>query len=180
MVLSTGGTIAMQDDATAGGAVPQLGAADIAAALPTSVPALRTEEIVKLPSAHFTLNTLQSIRERVVRALEEPQVPGVVVTHGTDTLEETAYLLDLTVPGAKPVVLTGAMRTASSVGYEGHANLLGAVRVAAAPQSRGLGAVIVMNDEIHAARRATKMHTLSLDTFQSPAWGPIGRIEGGA
>jgi L-asparaginase len=72
------------------------------------------------------------------------------------------------------------MRTASDVGYEGHANLLAAVRVAAAPQSRGLGAVIVMDDEIHAARRVTKMHTLSPATFQSPAWGPIGRVEGDA
>jgi L-asparaginase len=180
VVLSTGGTIAMQDDATAGGAVPKLGAADFAAQLPADVPALRTEEILNLPSSHFTLETLHTIRQRVVQLTEEPQVAGVVVTHGTDTMEETAYLLDLTVPGDKPVVLTGAMRTASDVGYDGHANLLGAVRVAAAPQSRGLGAVIVMNDEIHAACRATKTHTLSTATFQSLAWGPIGRVEGDA
>jgi L-asparaginase len=179
-VLSTGGTIAMQHDETAGGAVPRLGAADFAAALPADIPTVHTEEILNLPSSHFTGDTLQTIREHVVRALEGPQVTGVVVTHGTDTLEETAYLLDLTVPGEKPVVLTGAMRTASDVGYEGHANLLAAVRVAAAPQSRGLGAVIVMNDEIHAARRVTKMHTLGPATFQSPAWGPIGRVEGDA
>jgi L-asparaginase len=180
VVLSTGGTIAMQDDGTAGGAVPRLGAADLAAGLPADAPVLRTEEIVRLPSAHFTPDTLQTIHKRAVRALEEPRVPGVVVTHGTDTLEETAYLLDLTVPGDKPVVVTGAMRTASEVGYDGHANLLAALRVAASPQSRGLGALVVMNDEIHAARRVTKMHTLSLDTFQSPGWGPIGRVEGGA
>jgi L-asparaginase len=170
----------MQDDAAAGGAVPQLGAADFAAALPVDVPRLRTEEVVNLPSSHFTLETLQTIRQCVVQLIEEPPVRGVVVTHGTDTMEETAYLLDLTVPGEKPVVLTGAMRTASAVGYEGHANLAAAVRVAASPQSRGLGAVIVMNDEIHAARRVTKMHTLGLGTFQSPAWGPIGRLEGDA
>ena len=177
-ILTTGGTIAMQHDAAAGGAVPTLGAADFTAALPEGLPELRTEELVNLPSSHFTLETLATIRERVAALALEPDVAGIVVTHGTDTLEETAYLLDLTVPGDKPIALTGAMRTASDVGYEGYANLVAAVRVAAAPQARGLGALVVLNDEIHAARRVTKMHTLSLATFQSPAWGPVGRVEG--
>ena len=177
-ILTTGGTIAMQHDAAAGGAVPTLGAADFTAALPGGLPELQTEELVNLPSSHFTLETLQTIRERVAALAAEPGVAGIVVTHGTDTLEETAYLLDLTVPGKKPVVLTGAMRTASDAGYEGYANLLAAVRVAAAPQARGLGAVVVLNDEIHAARYVTKMHTLSTATFQSPGWGPVGRVEG--
>ncbi|RLC99342.1 MAG: asparaginase [Chloroflexi bacterium] len=177
-ILTTGGTIAMQHDAAAGGAVPTLGAADFTAALPEGLPELRTEELVNLPSSHFTLETLATIRERVAALALEPDVAGIVVTHGTDTLEETAYLLDLTVPGDKPIALTGAMRTASDVGYEGYANLVAAVRVAAAPQTRGLGALVVLNDEIHAARRVTKMHTLSPATFQSPAWGPVGRVEG--
>ncbi|MGD2145679.1 MAG: asparaginase, partial [Anaerolineae bacterium] len=120
------------------------------------------------------------IRERVAQVQAEPGVTGVVITHGTDTLEETAYLLDLTLPGEKPVVITGSMRTASDLGYEGYANLLAAVRVASASASHGLGAVVVMNDEIHAAHHVTKMHTLSPATFQSPAYGPIGRVEGGA
>jgi L-asparaginase len=179
-VLTTGGTIAMQHDTAAGGAVPTLGAADFTAALPTGLPELRTEEAINLPSSHFTLETLQTIRKRVVALMAEPTVTGIVVTHGTDTLEETAYLLDVTVPGEKPIVLTGAMRTVSDVGYEGYANLLAAVRVAAAPQARGLGAVAVLNDEIHAARHVTKMHTLSPATFQSPGWGPVGRVEGDA
>ncbi|MBU0702966.1 MAG: asparaginase [Chloroflexi bacterium] len=177
-ILTTGGTIAMRHDAAAGGAVPTLGAADFTAALPAGLPELRTEELVNLPSSHFTLETLATIRGRVASLAAQPGVMGIVVTHGTDTLEETAYLLDLTVPGEKPVALTGAMRTVSDVGYEGYANLLAAVRVAAAPQARGLGAVVVFNDEIHAARRVTKMHTLSPATFQSPGWGPVGRVEG--
>ncbi len=180
VILTTGGTIAMQHDAAAGGAVPTLGAADFTAALPTGLPELRTEELVNLPSSHFTLETLRSIRERVAALAAEPDVAGVVVTHGTDTLEETAYLLDLTVPGEKPIVLTGAMRTVSDVGYEGYANLLAAVRVAAAPQARGLGAVVVFDDEVHDARHVTKMHTLSPATFQSPGWGLVGRVEGDA
>jgi len=179
-ILTTGGTIAMQHDAAAGGAIPLLGADELTAALPPGLPELRSEELVNLPSSHFTLETLQTIRERVAALAAEPDVEGIVVTHGTDTLEETAYLLDLTVSGEKPVVLTGAMRAASDVGYEGYANLLAAVRVAAAPQARGLGTVVVLNDEIHAARYVTKMHTLSPATFQSPGWGPVGRVEGGA
>jgi L-asparaginase len=170
----------MQHDAAAGGAVPTLGAADFTAALPADLPELRTEEIVNLPSSHFTLETLITIRERVAALAGDPDVAGIVVTHGTDTMEESAYLLDRTVPGETPIVLTGAMRTASDVGYEGYANLLAAVRVAAAPQARGLGGVIVSNDEIHAARRVTKMHTLSTATFQSPGWGALGRVEGNA
>jgi len=179
-VLTTGGTIAMQHDTAAGGAVPTLGAADFMAALPPGLPELRTEELVNLPSSHFTLGTLGMIRERVAALATAPDVAGMVVTHGTDTLEETAYLLDLTVPGEKPVVLTGAMRTVSDVGYEGYANLLTAVRVAAAPQARGWGTVVVLNDEIHAARYVTKVHTLSRATFRSPGWGPVGRVEGEA
>ncbi len=168
----------MRHDAAAGGAVPTLSAADLKAALPAGLPEVRTEELVNLPSSHFTLETLATIRERVAALAAEADVAGIVVTHGTDTLEETACLLDLTVPGEKPIALTGAMRTASNVGYEGYANLLAAIRVAAAPQARGLGAVVVFNDEIHAARYVTKMHTLSPATFQSPGWGPVGRVEG--
>jgi len=168
----------MRHDAAAGGAVPTLGATDFTSALPEGLPEMRTEELVNLPSSHFTLETLRAIRERAAALAAEPDVAGIVVTHGTDTMEETAYLLDLTVPGEKPVALTGAMRTASDVGYEGYANLLAGVRVAAAPQARGLGAVVVFNDEIHAARYVTKMHTLSPATFQSPGWGPVGRVEG--
>jgi L-asparaginase len=177
-VLTTGGTIAMHHDATAGGAVPALRATDFVAALPAGLPELCASEIVNLPSSHFSLETLETIREHVASVMVEPDVEGIVLTHGTDVLEETAYLLDLTVPGDKPIVVTGAMRTASEVGYEGYRNLVSAVRVAAAQQARGLGTLVVLNDEIHAARHVTKTHTLSPDTFQSPGWGPVGRVEG--
>ncbi len=178
VVLSTGGTIAMQHDANLGGAVPQLGAAELAQALPPDLAEIELGEIVKLPSSHFGLDTLWQIRGAVAETLERPEVDGVVVTHGTDVLEETALLLDLTLGSPKPVVLTGAMRTVTQVGYDGYANLAAAVRVAACPQARDLGTLVVLNGEVHAARFVTKTHTLSLDTFQSPGWGPIGRVEG--
>lgn len=178
VVLTTGGTVAMRHDPQAGGAVPALTAADLTAVLPPGAPELVVEEVCNLPSSHFTLDHLWHIRERAAAWAANPEVAGVVITHGTDTLEETAYLLDLTVPGETPLVLTGAMRTASDVGADGPANLWAAVRVAAAPEARGLGALVVFNDEIHAARFVTKTDTLSPATFQSPGWGPLGRVEG--
>jgi len=179
-ILTTGGTIAMKRDEAAGGAIPALDGSDFLAVLPPSLAELWVEEYCNLPSAHFTLGTLWGLRSRVAELLDKPEVDGIVVTHGTDVMEESAYLLDLTVPGEKPMVLTGAMRTASEVGYEGLANLAAAVRVAASPQARGLGAMIVMNDEIHAARFVTKTHTQSVDTFKSLFFGPLGRVDGDA
>ena len=175
-ILSTGGTIAMKRAAPEEGAVPTLTGAELRSRLSPDLPDVTVEEVCNLPSAHFTLDLLWKIRTRVMAAAQDADVDGVVVSHGTDTLEETAFLLDLTIPGDKAIVLTGAMRTASDVGYEGLANLEAAIRVAAEPRARALGALVVLNDEIHAARHVTKTHTLALHAFQSPGWGPIGRV----
>lgn len=177
-IITTGGTIAMQRDEAAGGAVPALVGEDLLAAVPPDLAELEFEEHCHLPSAHFTLDTVWTLKERVAAAVARPDVDGVVVTHGTDVMEEVAYLLDLTVPGDKPMVLTGAMRTASDLGYEGYANLVAAVRVAADDEAHGLGALVVMNDEIHAARFVTKTHTLSPATFKSLDFGALGRVDG--
>ena len=102
---------------------------------------------------------------------------GVVVTSGTDTLEELAYFLDLTVRSDKPVVVVGSMRNPSTLGYEGAANLEEAFRVAADPASRGRGALVVLNDEINAAREVTKTDALRLETFQSRVYGILGVVD---
>ena len=177
VILTTGGTIAMRHDETAGGAVPTLGSADFRAALADLPVTTTVEEVCNLPSAHFTLDTLWTIRERAAAHATRPEVDGVVVTHGTDVLEETAMLLDLTVDSEKPVVITGAMRTASEPGYDGFANLGAAVRVAASDAARGLGTLVVFNDTVHAARYVTKSHTQATDTFRSLGWGPLGRLD---
>lgn len=177
-IITTGGTIAMKQDEAAGGAIPALGGRDLVALLPEDIGQIAVEEYCNLPSAHFTLDTVWGVRERVAELAENDEVEGIVVTHGTDAMEETAYLLDLTVDTDKPVVLTGAMRTASEVGYDGMANLLAAVRTAASGVARGLGALVVMNQELHAARHVTKTDTQSVDTFKSPPWGPLGRVDG--
>lgn len=180
-IIATGGTIAMAHDDSAGGAVLSLGGSDFMERIlhqtTLRLPDVGHEEYGPLPSSHFTIEHLWGLRERVRTVVNEPDVDGVVITHGTDSLEETAYLLDLTVPTDKPMCLTGAMRVASQPGYEGIANLIAALRAASSAAARGLGALVVLNDEIHAARDVTKMHTQSPDTFGSPSWGPIGRVE---
>jgi L-asparaginase len=181
LILTTGGTIAMRHDPALGGALPQMGADAFTSALdPELLKTIQLESqgILNLPSSHFTLDHLWQIRQAVAAGVARSDVDGVVITHGTDVLEETAMLLDLTVDSAKPVVLTGAMRTATQVGYDGFANLTAALRVAASPEAQDLGAVVVLNDEIHAARFVTKTHTLGVNAFRSPGWGPLGRVEG--
>lgn len=110
--------------------------------------------------------------------LDDPDIDGIVITHGTNTLEETAYFLHLTVRSAKPVVLVGAMRPASALGSDGELNLLRAVQVAACERARGQGALVVMNDAIWSARDVTKTSTLRVEAFRAPAFGPLGYVDG--
>jgi L-asparaginase len=128
-----------------------------------------------LPSACLSFADIHEL----VRAAEACEADGIVVVQGTDTLEETAYLIDLIWPQDSPVVVTGAMRNPTMAGSDGPANLLAAVQLAASPEFRGLGALVVLNDEIHAARFVRKTHSTSPATFASPNAGPIGlMVEG--
>ena len=121
---------------------------------------------------------LAGLRDVVAGILARDQADGVVLTHGTNTLEETAWLLHLTVATDAPIVLTGAMRPASALSGDGPLNLVEAVRVAAAPGTRGLGVLVVMDDTVHGARDVTKTNTLRVDAFGSPMAGPLGRVDG--
>jgi L-asparaginase len=118
------------------------------------------------------------LKQRVAKLLADPRVDGIVVTHGTDTLEETAFLLDLTLDGPKPVVFCGAMRTVSDPGWDGPANLMTAVRTAAHPHAGGRGVLIAVGEEVHAAAEATKRHTQALAAFRS-TWGPLAVLDRG-
>lgn len=180
IVISTGGTISMVQDVNRGGAAPELSGEKMLSGLgiPRGLAKVEVIDLFRLPSAHLTLKDIWTIREKVVEYATRAGVTGVVVSMGTDVLEEVAYLLDITTPGETPVVVTGAMRTASSVGWDGGANLLAAIRTAIAKEVRGLGTLVVLNDEVHAARYVTKVHTQALETFRSPGWGPIGRLDG--
>jgi L-asparaginase len=114
---------------------------------------------------------------RVNELLSQPGIAGVVVTHGTNTLEETAYFLDLTVTSSKPVVLVGAQRPASDPDADGPRNLLDAIRVAASPEASGKGAMVVMNGQINAARDVTKTNTSQVETFRSLEFGALGVVD---
>ncbi|MDR2154267.1 MAG: asparaginase [Burkholderiaceae bacterium] len=136
---------------------------------------LRAEQLMQIDSADFTDERLLQLARRVAALCARDDIEGVVVTHGTDTLEESAYFLHLTVPSRKPIVLTGAMRPATALSSDGPANLRDAVAVAAHPSSAGRGALVVMNGQIHSARDVTKTHTLRPDAFASPH-GPLGLL----
>jgi L-asparaginase len=179
-VLFTGGTISMRIDPGTGAAVPALSGEEIVA----RVHGLRREarlvleDYARLPGPHVTPDWMWRLRQRVAEVCADPAVDAVVITHGTDTLEETAFLLDLTLDTEKPVVFCGAMRTVSDAGWDGPANIMAAVRTAVHPQAARRGVMIAVGEEIHAAAEAIKWHTQSLDAFRSPH-GPLGFLDRG-
>lgn len=181
-ILFTGGTISMKFDPALGGAVPALSAREILAAAPgiEAVAPLAPEQWGRFPGPQMTVERMWSLRNTIVDRLRRSEVDGVVVTHGTDSLEETAYLVARSVAGEKPVVFTGAMRNASDLGWDGPANLIDAVRVAASPEALGYGTMVVMSSRVYSALDVTKAHTHLLDAFESPGLGPIGVIDDGA
>jgi L-asparaginase len=172
-VLAAGGTIAMAGD---DGAVPQLDAAALVAAVPAlaGVPGLRARTLGSWPGVQVGAADALDIARAA--AAEAAAGRGVVVTHGTDTIEETAVLCDLVHGGEAPVVLTGAIRPASATGADGPANLLDAVRAAGDAATDGLGALIAFAGELHAAREVRKTDSVSPRAFSSPRTGPIGRV----
>jgi L-asparaginase len=180
-LLFTGGTISMQRDPAAGGNVPAHGGEALVGFAPglEAIAPYRIENWAKVPACHLGPDRLWALRERVREVAESGEVTGVVVTHGTDTLEETAYLLARTLPAAVPIAITGAMRTSSDEGWDGPRNLLDAARVAADPASAGRGTMVVFQGEIFAGETAVKTHATAPAAFSAPHAGPIGRIEAG-
>jgi len=171
IILAAGGTIAMSD-----AAAPRLDAKALAAALPqlSDIADIETRDVLAKPSASLTLEDLALIAASALEAATSAD--GVVVTHGTDTLEETAFALSLLAQTQTPIVLTAAMRRADQPGADGPANLLAAARVAASEAARGKGILVVMDDEIHAAPLIRKTHSFRTHAFSSAPFGPIGYV----
>ena len=178
-VFSLGGTIAMTSSADkSAGVVPTLDAAALLAAVPGLSELdlkITAQSFRGLPGASLSFDDLSQL-VAAVRDELDACADGVVITQGTDTIEETAYFLDLTVDRAGPVVVTGAMRNPTIAGADGPGNLLAAVQAAASTHLTGVGCVVVMADEIHAAKHVHKMNSTSLSAFASPDTGPIGRV----
>lgn len=177
LVIHTGGTISMSEDASTGAVKPTennpltqktnelLTLADIV-----------IEEPFHLPSPHITPVEMYELKKIIDKYIALNEISGVVITHGTDTLEETAYFLHLTIETSMPIVVTGAMRSSNEIGADGLYNLISSIRVASCEEAKNKGVLVVLNDEIHTAENVTKTHTSNVSTFQSPQYGPIGIV----
>ena len=182
-VLSTGGTISGRGASSTSLAEYKSGSV-LGQELVEAVPEVqlyakvKVEQIVNISSADITVDNWITLANRINRIFaDDTKVAGIVVTHGTNTLEETAYFLNLTVKHDRPVVLVGAMRPATAISADGPLNLLNAIRTASSPEARGKGVLIVMNDEINGARDTTKTNTYRVETFRAPDLGYLGYVD---
>src|SRR5215469_4345202 len=175
-VLSTGGTIASKHDPAKGGYLPALSGEDLVAAVPAikKIAQIQVEQFSNISSSDMTPEIWIRLAGRVNELLAQPEIAGIVVTHGTNTLEETAFFLDLTKQSDKPVILVGAQRPASDPDSDGPRNLWDAIRVAIAPEASGKGVMVVMNGQISAARDVTKTNTNRVETFRGLGFGELG------
>jgi L-asparaginase len=180
-LLFTGGTISMHRDAAAGGNVPTH-SGEALVGFSSGLDAIspyRIENWAMVPACHLGPDRLWALRERVRQVAESGEVRGLVITHGTDTIEETAYLLDRTLDPKVPVAITGAMRTSSDEDWDGPGNLLAAATVAASATSTGRGVMVVFHGKVFAGQTVVKFHATDPDAFAAPYAAPVGRVEDG-
>ena len=175
-LIATGGTIAMKIDPVKKAPVPAISGEDLIATVPEieKVARIEVQNLSNVPSDYMDPDRWIQLQKAVSQALSRPEMAGVIVSHGTDTLEETAWFLDLTVESEKPVVLIGAQRNASEKDFDGPRNLLNAARICVAPGARRMGTMIALNNQINAAREAVKTHTSDVETFKSGDFGFLG------
>ena len=175
-LITTGGTIASRVDPDTGLAMPVSTGAELLAAAPAvaNIADIDVEEVCRVSSPHIGPAQWMALHRSIRAALDRPDITGVVVSHGTAVLEETAWFLDLTIRHDKPVIVIGAQRNASEPDFDGPRNLYHAVRVCASQQARGMGVLVMLNQHINAAREVTKTHSFDVETFNSGEWGYLG------
>ena len=174
-IIFNGGTISMKIDEKIKAAVPSLSAEEIMSMIPgvEEYAEIEAYTFSSMPSPHMTLETMLKLSKFTTELVEREDIDGVVITHGTDTLEETAYLLDLTVKTKKPVVVTGAMRSGSELGYDGPFNLATSICTAISDEAVGRGVLVCFNGELNSASEVTKANSMALNAFRTPNFGPI-------
>ena len=178
-IIFNGGTISMKIDEKIKAAVPSLSAEEIMSMIPgvEEYAEIEAYSFSSMPSPHMTLETMLKLSKFTTELVEREDIDGVVITHGTDTLEETAYLLDLTVKTKKPVVVTGAMRSGSELGYDGPFNLATSICTAISDEAVGRGVLVCFNGELNSASEVTKANSMALNAFRTPNFGPIGIVD---
>ncbi|MGE5622141.1 MAG: type II asparaginase [Bacillota bacterium] len=184
VILATGGTIAgtgATSTTTIGYTAATVGVNQLIAAVPelAKVANVRGEQVFQIASENMNNDYWLKLAKRVNTLLAQNDVDGIVITHGTDTIEETAYFLDLVVKSRKPVVIVGAMRPSTALSADGPLNLYNAVALAGSRDAAGKGVLVALNDQINAAREVTKANTFTTDTFKTPELGMLGYIQGG-
>lgn len=178
-VVFNGGTISMTVDPRIQAAVPTLSGEEIMSMV-TGIERyaqIESYNFSNLPGPHVTPEKMLELSKYIQEILIREDIFGVVVTHGTDSLEETAYLLDLTINIEKPIVVTGSMRNSSELGYDGPANLSASICTAISEHAKNKGVLVCLNDELNCASEVTKAHSMQLNAFQSPDFGPIGIVD---
>lgn len=178
VLITTGGTIASRIDPATGAVAALHTAEELVAMVPglDDVATMEIDSFTTVNSWNMTPEMMLDLTQQIQHQVTRPKVAGVVVTHGTDTVEETALMADLLVDTDKPVIFTVAMRNLSETGADGPRNLADAIKVAAHPETSGRGSTLVVNEAIHSARYVTKTNTVNTATFQSPEYGPIGQV----
>ncbi|EMN5830822.1 asparaginase [Staphylococcus aureus] len=174
LVIHTGGTISMSQDQSNKVVTNDINPISMHQDVINQYAQIDELNPFNVPSPHMTIQHVRQLKDIILEAVTNKYYDGFVITHGTDTLEETAFLLDLILGIEQPVVITGAMRSSNEIGSDGLYNYISAIRVASDEKARHKGVMVVFNDEIHTARNVTKTHTSNTNTFQSPNHGPLG------
>jgi len=174
LVIHTGGTISMSQNQFSQVVTNEVNPISLHKDIINEYAHVNEVHPFNIPSPHITIQHIIELRNTILQSSKENIYDGFVITHGTDTLEETAYLLDLLINIKQPIVITGAMRSSNEIGADGLYNFISAIRVASSDEARENGVMVVFNDEIHTARNVTKTHTSNINTFQSPNQGPLG------
>lgn len=174
LVIHTGGTISMSQDQSNKVVTNDINPISMHQDVINQYAQIDELNPFNVPSPHMTIQHVKQLKDIILEAVSNKYYDGFIITHGTDTLEETAFLLDLILGIEQPVVITGAMRSSNEIGSDGLYNYISAIRVASDEKARHKGVMVVFNDEIHTARNVTKTHTSNTNTFQSPNHGPLG------